>query len=168
MPCKCFLFLALLALGVQLDNLRYHSIILKWLLLIAMNRQKFIMNNRLQVVVSFVRSWYTIIGMNYHIEQVPLCCRVCGLRLWKFKAKQKISYEYNAFTADLKIDKHLWELMSTHIRPGLLQCTLFEQYNNMTSWCEHFSACVWTHEMETYDSMMIRGGGGGGGKYLLI
>ena len=33
----------------------------------------------------------------------------------------------------------------------------------MTSWCEHFSACAWTHEKETYDSMMIRGGGGGGG-----
>ena len=31
------------------------------------------------------------------------CCRVCGQRLWKSKAKQKISYECNAFTADLKI-----------------------------------------------------------------
>ena len=27
-----------------------------------------------------------------------------------------------------------------------VQCTLFEQYNNMTSWCEPFSACAWTHE----------------------
>ena len=118
MPGKCFLLLALLALGVQLDNLRYHSIILKWLLLIAMNRQKFIMNNR-YTSCGFIRtctcSWYIIIGMNYPIEQVPLCCRVCGQRLWKFKAKQKISYEYNAFTADLKRDKHLWEMMSTHI-----------------------------------------------------
>ena len=32
-----------------------------------------------------------------------MCCRVCGQRLWKSKAKQKISYECNAFTADLKI-----------------------------------------------------------------
>ena len=90
----------------------------EWLLLIAMNRQKFIMNNR-YTSCGFIRtctcSWYIIIGMNYHIEQVPLCCRVFGQRLWKFKAKQKISYEYNAFTADLKIDKHLWEMMSTHI-----------------------------------------------------
>ena len=38
-------------------------------------------------------TWYMIIGMDYHIEQfmqVPLCCRVCGQRLWKSKAKQKI------------------------------------------------------------------------------
>ena len=48
-------------------------------------------------------TWYMIIGMDYHIEQVPMCCRVCGQRLWKSKAKQKISYECNAFTADLKI-----------------------------------------------------------------
>ncbi|KAL5463749.1 hypothetical protein EMCRGX_G032678 [Ephydatia muelleri] len=42
-------------------------------------------------------------GMDYHIEQVAMCCRVCGQKLWKSKAKQKISYECNAFTADLKI-----------------------------------------------------------------
>eukprot|EP00731_Ephydatia_muelleri_P027187 Em0019g60a len=41
--------------------------------------------------------------MDYHIEQVAMCCRVCGQKLWKSKAKQKISYECNAFTADLKI-----------------------------------------------------------------
>ena len=44
-----------------------------------------------------------IIDMDYHIDQVPMCCRVCGQRLWKSKAKRKISYECNAFTADLKI-----------------------------------------------------------------
>ena len=46
---------------------------------------------------------YMIIGMDYHIEQVPMCCRVCEQRLWKSKAKQKIIYECNAYIAALKI-----------------------------------------------------------------
>ena len=44
-----------------------------------------------------------IIGMDYHIEQVPSVVECVDRRLWKSKAKQKISYECNAFTADLKI-----------------------------------------------------------------
>ena len=58
-----------------------------------------------------------------------------------------------------------------------VQCTLFEQFNNKTSWCEHFSACAWTPKVErsvcqapSKVNCQIRtgwlhwnGGGGGGG-----
>ena len=43
-----------------------------------------------------------IIGMDYHIEQVPMCCRVCGQSCGNPK-QSKRSYECNASTADLKI-----------------------------------------------------------------
>ncbi|KAL5497563.1 hypothetical protein EMCRGX_G014056 [Ephydatia muelleri] len=48
--------------------------------------------------------WTSLGGMNYQIEQVPMCCRVCGQRLWTpNQSKAKHSYECNAFTVDLKI-----------------------------------------------------------------
>ena len=46
---------------------------------------------------------YIIIGMDDHIQQVPLHCRVCGQRLTKYRAKQTISNECKAFLADLQI-----------------------------------------------------------------
>ena len=44
-----------------------------------------------------------IIGMDYHNQQVPIHCRVCGQRLTKYRAKKSISYECKAFSAELKI-----------------------------------------------------------------
>ena len=46
---------------------------------------------------------YMIIGMDYHIQQVPLHCRVCGQRLTTYRAKQTTSYECKAFLVDLQI-----------------------------------------------------------------
>ena len=44
-----------------------------------------------------------IIGMDYHNQQVPIHCRVCGQKLTKYRAKKSISYECKAFSAELKI-----------------------------------------------------------------
>ncbi|KAL5487179.1 hypothetical protein EMCRGX_G019751 [Ephydatia muelleri] len=41
--------------------------------------------------------------MDYHNQQVPIHCRVCGQRLTKYRAKKSISYECKAFSAELKI-----------------------------------------------------------------
>ena len=46
---------------------------------------------------------YVIIGMDYHNQQVPIRCRVCGQRLTKYRAKKSISYECQIFSAELKI-----------------------------------------------------------------
>ena len=43
------------------------------------------------------------IGMDYHNQQVPIHCRVCGQRLMKYRAKKSISYECKVFSAELKI-----------------------------------------------------------------
>ena len=44
-----------------------------------------------------------IIGMDYHNQQVPIHCGVCGQRLTKYRAKKNISYECKVFSAVLKI-----------------------------------------------------------------
>ena len=44
-----------------------------------------------------------IVGMDYHNQQVPIHCRVCGQRLTKYRAKKGISYECKVFSAELKI-----------------------------------------------------------------
>ena len=59
------------------------------------------MNNR--HVLWFVPTCYMIIGMDYHNQQVPIHCRVCGQRLTKYRAKKGISYECKVFSAELKI-----------------------------------------------------------------
>ena len=45
---------------------------------------------------------YMIIGMDYHNQQAPIHCRVCGQRLTKCRALKSISYECKAFSAELK------------------------------------------------------------------
>ena len=48
-----------------------------------------------------------IVGMDYHNQQVPIHCRVCGQRLTKYRAKKGISYECKVFSAELKIAFHI-------------------------------------------------------------
>ena len=44
-----------------------------------------------------------IIGMEYHIQQVPMHFRVCGLRLKKTREKPNTCYHCKVFSAELKI-----------------------------------------------------------------
>ena len=44
---------------------------------------------------------YMIIGMDYHNQQVPIHCRVCGQRLTKYRAKKSTGYECKVFSADI-------------------------------------------------------------------
>ena len=44
-----------------------------------------------------------IIDMDYHSEQVPLHCRVCGQRLSKYRARKRTKYVCKTFSAELKI-----------------------------------------------------------------
>ena len=51
-------------------------------------------------VYSGVCTVHDFIGMDYHIQQVAIHCRVCGQRLTKTKEKPKISYQCKAFSAE--------------------------------------------------------------------
>ena len=76
---------------------------------------------------------HIIIGMDDHIQQVPLHCRVCGQRLTKYRSKQTNSYECKAFLSDLQIALKRW---------------------HFCGWCQHTSWTVlhalWAFHGEIY------------------
>ena len=68
------------------------------------------MNNRYLFIRTCICTRYMIIGMDYHIEQVPMCCRVCGQRLWKAEHHMNAMHSENSFW-----HQHFWGMMLKRI-----------------------------------------------------
>ena len=68
----------------------------------SQTRQSFFMNNR-HGCCNKCTYMYVITGMDYHIQQVPKHCRVCGQRLRMRIHKQTASYDCKTFTDNLQI-----------------------------------------------------------------